>query len=40
MNHAAQAGMPPLMAANCGNFWQPTVKLSWRFVGRWQNCEM
>ena len=27
INQAAQAGMPPLMAANCGNFWRPTVKL-------------
>jgi transposase len=27
MNQAAQAGMPALMAANCGNFWRPTAKL-------------
>ncbi len=40
MNQAAQAGIPPLMAANCGNFWRPTVKLQWRFVSRWQNCGL
>jgi hypothetical protein len=27
MNQAAQARMPPLMAASSGNFWRPTVKL-------------
>jgi transposase len=27
MNQAAQARIPPLTAANCGNFWRPAVKL-------------